>query len=187
MKQSGIIIIFLILLLLLLGADSYISYNAGKETEYKTVLVHDTITHVITENNNHYTKYIIHDAIPPLTKKDGDDIAIDYFSYHVISDSLIDSLIYVQLIDTLYKNDLKGRKFSYKILRPYESCTDYVYQNATSQSKFKLFAGGNVSYDTKFSLGLSLYGLTKKESLYGVGYDLLQKRFTISYGVKLHW
>lgn len=182
MKQGGIIATFLILVLLLCAAAFYI----GRKSASPSFSRIDSTLHIISESQNHYTREIIHDKpIQILTKKDSDLIAYNYFSVHAIVDSIGDSLLTVIIIDTISENDLRSRKFSYR-LKPIETCTDYVYQNSTPLPRFKLFAGIDLSKSDKYGVGVSLYGLSKRESLYGASYDPFNKYFKVSYAVKLH-
>jgi hypothetical protein len=83
-----------------------------------TVILHDTVTHTITQD--HYiqnTDTIIYtDTI--IQPVDTAAILRDFFALHVYSRNWTDSLLTVDLRDTVTQNKFLQNEFKYRILRP---------------------------------------------------------------------
>lgn len=116
--------------------------------------------------------------VPIPTIVDTQAILRNYFALNIYSQTVSDSLFSAIITDTIQQNRLKGRGFSYKITRP---------QIVQGKEKFKVFAGLNVGAGKGgfASLEPQVYMLTKKDHLYGVGYNLIDNSINVKAGWKL--
>lgn len=102
----------------------------------------------------------------------------NYFALNIYSQTVSDSSFSATIIDTIQQNKLKGRGFSYKITRK------AIIQD---KEKMKIFAGLNVGAGKSgfASLAPEVYVLTKKDHMYGVGYNLIDNSINVKAGWKL--
>lgn len=105
---------------------------------------------------------------------------------NIYSDTLkIDSLGYVNVIDTVSKNRIQGRRFRYELKHPVITKTVIVEQAPKTQ----LYIGGGLQGDqysmiNQFSTGLLLK--TKKDQIYGL-YTGIDNDGRIQYGLQMYW
>lgn len=133
----------------------------------------DTTTKVIPVTVHGPTKTIF---VPVPAIVDTQAILRNYFAENIYSQTVSDSLFSATITDTIQQNRLKGRGFHYKITR-----------KEIVQEKFKVFAGLNVGAGKNgfASLEPQVYILTKKDHLYGVGYNVIDNSVNIKAGWKL--
>ena len=130
-----------------------------------TLYIYDTITYHIPDTFPYYIVKFDTIIYKDTIFKDVDTGAIlkDYFAYHVMSREWRDSLMIINLRDTITRNNIISSDISYKILRPQTVINVYDY---TTYDKY--FYGGIGIYSTgieyssidvlysgpKFSVGL---------------------------------
>lgn len=105
---------------------------------------------------------------------------------NVYSDTLkIDSLGYVNVLDTISKNRIQGRRFKYELKYP------IVTKTITLQAppKTQMYIGGGLQgnqYDiiNQFNAGLLLK--TKTDKMYGI-YTGINTNGNMQYGLQMYW
>lgn len=105
---------------------------------------------------------------------------------NVYSDTLrIDSIGYINVLDTISKNRIQGRRFKYELKYPVTTKTITVQPVAKTQ----LYIGGGLQGDNdnpinQISAGVLLK--TKKDQIYGL-YTGLDGDGKIQYGLQMYW
>lgn len=105
---------------------------------------------------------------------------------NVYSDTLrIDSIGYINVLDTISKNRIKGRSFKYELKYPVTTKTITIQPVAKTQ----LYIGGGLQGNqhnpiNQISAGLLLK--TKKDQIYGL-YTGLDSDIKLQYGVQIYW
>lgn len=160
-----------LIFLLLSGAAIFLVHKCSKrDVQVKTevVKIYDTVTRTITVNNTDTISKTV--VLPPdtvmITKHDTVEVIRDYFTEKVIKRSWEDTNLTATLIDTLYKNEVRGSKFNYQILRPQQIIT-----NTTTVNNKAIGTGVNVGANR---LDLEGYYRTNRLSV-GVGYNVISK------------
>lgn len=105
---------------------------------------------------------------------------------NVYSDTLkIDSLGYVNVLDTISKNRIQGRRFKYELKHP------VITKTVTIQAppKTQMYIGGGLQgnqYDiiNQFNAGLLLK--TKTDKMYGI-YTGINTNGNMQYGLQMYW
>lgn len=105
---------------------------------------------------------------------------------NIYSDTLkIDSIGYVNVIDTISKNRIQGRRFKYNLKYP------FITKTITLQAppKTQVYIGGGLQGNqyniiNQFSAGLLLK--TKKDNIYGL-YTGIDNNGRIQYGLQSYW
>lgn len=103
-----------------------------------------------------------------------DSIAKYFFAMYTYSQVIEDTAIRVKLIDTISQNRVRGRQFTYQLLKPVkvvESTT--VTLPAPKQIKFGV--GGFAEYSANPTLGPRFTFTTKNDWQYGYDFGLLDK------------
>ena len=194
MKQSTIVIIFCILLFLLLLTCTYVGFQQGKKystVDTITTLKYDTTIHIVNSTAHHFSKQIIYkenplsaELIAFLSKQDTSIKDSTFTDTSVIVDLISDDNIEATITDTIQNNDIKSRVLQYRLLNPVAINNGIVYKDIERQ-RVKGFVSGFVGFKDVVNYGLLFNVLSKKESLYGVGYDLKEKKLLVSYGLKI--
>lgn len=147
-----------------------------------TVLIHDTIIHEITAN--HYiqnTDTIIYtDTV--FREVDTAMILKDYFAIHVYNRHWEDTLIKVDLKDTVTQNTFLGNKFKYEILRP-QTIINTTVDNSVHYNKY-LYVGLDIPFKNSENASIDVLFAFQKGYL-GAGYLPLVKGFSLKTGVKI--
>ena len=181
----GISILIILLLFAFIGGC-----QRGKRIkicpEIITNVVHvtDTVIYNIVDSFPYYishTDTIIYTdtVIQPV---DTAMILMDYFALHVYNRTWEDSLIKVDLRDTVTQNRFTGNDFKYRILRP-QTITNITQDNSVHYSKY-LYGGVDIPfYNAEYS-EVSLL-IAFKKGYIGAGYAPFQKGFSLKTGIKL--
>lgn len=149
-----------------------------------TVLIHDTIIHEIVDTFPFYIikndTIIYIEEIPAVV--DTAKILADYFALHVYSRSWTDSLLTVDLRDTVTQNRFLQNEFKYKILRP-QAVINTTVDNSVNYYNY-LYAGIDFPFYNAECLEFSVLSAFKRGYI-GVGYAPMQKGISIKTGVRL--
>jgi len=174
--------------LIILGLFFYLGYKAWPKwnptvTVSDTIYVHDTTYHNIVDSFPYYI--VKRDTIIYFDTvfKDVDTAAIlkDHFALHVYSRTWEDTLLKVNLRDTVTRNGFLHSDFSYNILRPQQVI--YSVINNYSYSRY-VYAGISLNMpDFKYS-DLSLF-YAFSEGYIGVGYLPLKNGLSIKGGLRI--
>ena len=194
-KNLAIIGFFIALFVMFACFVSGCNYHKNRfkcpEITTNTVILHDTIIHNVVDTFPYYivkTKEIIYrDTI--IREVDTAGILRDYFAYHVYDrkwfgvDSITnDSLLYVNIHDTITENRSIGNKFEYRILRP-QAITYNQVDNSVHFTKY-IYTG--ISFPLKDFNYTELSVLTAFKDFYiGIGYIPLQKGVSVKGGIRL--
>ena len=139
----GSFAIFVMFACFVSGCCYHKNHSKCPEIITNTVILHDTLIHQIIDTIPFYiqkTDTIIYTEtiIQPV---DTAMILRDYFALHVYDrewyglDSLTnDSLLYVNIHDTITRNKSIGNKFEYRILRP-QTINNYTQDNSITYNK----------------------------------------------------
>ena len=148
-----------------------------------TVILHDTIVHQIVDS---FPYYVVknHTIVERDTIRDIDTVFVtkDYYSYHIYDRHWEDTLLQVDLRDTITENRFLGNDFRYKILRP-QQIINYTQDNSIHYSTY-LYASVGIPFNNPNSFDISIY-LASKRFLIGGGYLPLQKGFVLNAGVNI--
>jgi len=149
-----------------------------------TVIIHDTLIHNIVDSFPYYisntVKIIYRDTI--IQPVDTAEILRDYFALHVYNRQWEDSLLSVNLRDTITENHFLGNKFQYQILRP-QTIINNTTDNSIHYAKY-VYAGidipiQNINY-------IEIEGIFAFKSGYiGLGYEPKIKSINIKGGISL--
>ncbi len=147
-----------------------------------TVILHDTVIHTI--DKWHYvqnTDTIIYtDTI--IQPVDTAKILADYFALHVYSRNWTDSLLTVDLRDTVTQNKFLQNDFRYKILRP-QIITTIVTDNSIHYSKYIYLGVDFPVKDLKYADFSVLAAF--KDFYIGGGYNPQLKSLSFKGGVRV--
>lgn len=122
-----------------------------------------------------YPKYI-YDTIPVPADVDTAAILRDYYNVRVYNRTLVDDKdLWVELIDTVHQNKLLAGVYNYKIRKPLTIHETYIIHPPPAP-RFQLYAGGFVTGSQDyFGAGPAVFAKTKRDHLYGAGYDAINK------------
>jgi hypothetical protein len=195
-KLISLIIIALIAIIVLQRTGGC---GVGNKPSVDTVVVRDTAWQihdsVITKKVP--VKEIIYESAPPeyiadtnyaVLKEQYDLLVKDYLAKKIYADTFkLDTLGYVAIADTVNKNELLNRSYSYKYKIP--TITEKVTITKTNPPKNQVYIGGGVNASKSFgveSLNAGLMLKTKKDQLFGlkVGTSLDGQ---LSYGFQSYW
>jgi hypothetical protein len=117
-------------------------------------------------------------------KIDTNAIIHTYFSKILYKDTLkIDKIGYISVTDTLYKNKILGRSYSYEIKQP--TIKDYMMIKELPRNQF--YIGGNILVgNNRVFAGPQILWKTKKDNIYGMNVyvDPYGSQY---YGLSLNW
>lgn len=157
------------------GKNDHVKIGSKSYTIVKTVI--DTVTVDKTTVVYRPGKDIYHEKIVTVRIPMGTDTSAalaDYFTKKLYVDTLTlnDSLGYVTVSDTLFKNSISGRKFKANVRERVINNTIYITPDPVAQFYF----GGTMGFDKQNIVnfaGPSLLLKTKKDQIYslGVGYS----------------
>lgn len=148
------------------------------------VHVTDTIIHTIIDTFPYYISHtdtiIYTDTI--IQPVDTAAILRDYFALHIYSRNWTDSLLTVNLRDTVTQNSFLGNQFNYKILRP-QTIINTVVDNSIHYNKY-LYAGIDFTFWDMGQSEISLF-YAFRGGYGGIGYAYYQKGFALKWGVPI--
>jgi hypothetical protein len=147
-----------------------------------TVILRDTVTHYIDKwHYSQRTDTIIYtDTI--IQPVDTLQILADYFALHVYYRNWTDSLLTVDLRDTVTQNRFLQNEFKYRILRP-QVINYTTVDNSVNYSSYLYLGMGTMIQDLTMA-DISVY-FANKQLLAGVGYVPSQKYYRTSVAFKI--
>lgn len=187
----GGLAIFVMFACFVSGCNYHKNHHSCPEITTHTVIIHDTLIHCIVDSFPYYVSHtdtiIYSDTI--IQPADTAAILKNHFALHVYNrkwyglDSLTnDSLLYVNIHDTITRNKSIGNKFEYKILRP-RTIINNTQDNSIHYTKY-IYMGLSVPAKNMEYTEISLLGAF--EQLYiGIGYIPLQKGISFKAGMPL--
>lgn len=110
-----------------------------------------------------------------------------YFAVNTFTQQIQDSSLRAFIGDTVSQNKIKGRSFSYQLLKPIKTIESTTI-TLQPEKKRQVFIGGFVDYTApKFDFGPKLSFKTKKDVLIGYEYGSLNQGHRISLQTALKW
>ena len=194
MNKILIIIIVILLMVLSLG-------KSGCNPTYikdDTVIIRDTTwqVHDSLIIKKLKVKEVIHDTLPPeyiadtnypKLKAQYDALVISYLAKNIYADTLkLDTLGYIAVADTLYKNELQNRSYKYNYKIPTVTVTNTITK--TIPPKSNLFMGGGISGNANglhLLQGGFLYK-SKQDKVFGLNIGINGNN-QIVYSVQSYW
>ena len=180
----GGLAIFVMFACFVSGCNYHKNHSRCPEITTHTVILHDTIIYQIADTIPFYiqkTDTIIYTEtiIQPV---DTAEILKDYFALHVYNRHWEDSLLSVNLRDTITENRFLGNKFQYQILRP-QTINNYTQDNSITYNKYLLLGISvpvkNIEYAEFSALGVF------RRTYIGCGYIPQLNTFSIKGGVSM--
>jgi hypothetical protein len=169
------------------------------EIKADTVTLHDTtwLTHDSLIVKKLKVKEIIHDTLPPeyiadtnypKLKAQYDALVIAHLAKKVYADTVkLDTLGYVTVADTVHKNELQNRSYTYKYKIPTITVTNIITKQAPP--KGALFIGGGINSTKQLELqniqGGVLYK-SKNDKIFGLHIGI-NSNSQVIYGVSSYW
>jgi hypothetical protein len=112
----------------------------------------------------------------PLTKEDTANILHDYLSTNYSSDTIVnDSLLWFKLNSEITQNKLLSAKGKYFIKRPTQTINNNPIQPLTNQLYLGIGLGGNYQQNSKLSAFGNILLKTKKDNIWNIGIDPINK------------
>jgi hypothetical protein len=188
--------IVLVLVAVILFQNNGCTYIDNQKPE--VITVHDTTweRHDSLIIKKLKIKEVIHDTLPPeyiadtnypKLKAQYDALVISYLAKNIYADTLkLDTLGYIAIADTLYKNELQNRSYKYDYKIPTITTTTTITKVAPPKSA--LFMGGGItvnSTEVKSLYGGFLYK-SKKDKVFGLNIGVTGNS-KIVYGVQSYW
>jgi len=151
-------------------------------TDSVLVYLYDTTPRII---ERHFLPSAPVAYAPPASRIDSAAVVRDYYTKRLVVDSLLDSLLCIHILDTLYKNGIAYRKYQYKLLKPYQVEKRITTTIETTKPAAGLYAGPFYSFGKSYrGAGAEIDYVTKRFT-YGLGGDLLNKSLTGKVLIKL--
>lgn len=180
----GALAIFIMIVCFVSGCNYHKRRNPCPEPTITThtVILRDTVTHYI--DKWHYSQRTDTILYPDIIIQPVDtaQILADHFALHVYSRTWEDSLLKVDLRDTVTQNRFLQNEFKYKILRPSQIVYTTV-DNSVNYSSYLYFGMGTMIQDLTMA-DISVY-FANKQLLAGVGYIPSQKYYRASVAFKI--
>ena len=103
-------------------------------------------------------------------------IFLAYMSKNIYHRTLMDdSTALISIIDTVHQNQLWGSRLEYRNRQPVTIHETYII-HPPPDPRFQLYAGGFVAGNQDyFGAGPAIFAKTKRDHLYGLGYDAINK------------
>lgn len=192
-KVLSVIIVVLIAFLVFKGNGC-----GGDVPKADTLIVHDTSwqVHDSLIVKKVKIKEVIHDTLPveyiadtnyPKLKAQYDAVVKGYLAKNIYADTLkLDTLGYIAVADTVQKNELLSRSYSYQYKIPTITKTTTITK--WTPAKGALYVGGGVSGDKTNGINSVRGGLlykTKKNTMFGVHAGFASNQ--LIYGVDAYW
>ena len=193
-KILGVTIVALILIMFF--QKDGCTYIKDKQPE--VVIVHDTTwqVHDSLIIKKLKVKEVIHDTIPPeyiadttypKLKAQYDSLVVTYLTKNIYADTVKqDTLCYLAVADTVYKNEIYNRSYRYSYKIPTVSVTTTITKQAPT--KGALFIGGGITGTTSDvnSLHAGLLYKSKRDKIFGVNVGVTGNS-QIVYGIQSYW
>ena len=194
--MNKILVVIIVVLLMVLSFEK--SGCNSPQIKADTVTLHDTTwqVHDSLIIKKLKVKEVIHDTLPPeyiadtnypKLKAQYDALVISYLAKNIYADTLkLDTLGYIAVADTLYKNELQNRSYKYNYKIPTVTITNTITKIAPPKSN--LFMGGGVSGNANglhLLQGGFLYK-SKKDKVFGLNFGINGNN-QIVYGVQSYW
>ena len=191
------ILVVVVVALLFTVAAQHRGCNAP-QIKTDTVTLHDTTwtVHDSLIVKKLKVKEIIHDTLPaeyiadtnyPKLKAQYDALVIAYLAKNIYADTVkLDTLGYIAVADTVYKNELQNRSYKYNYKIPTVTVTTTITKQAPP--KGALFMGGGVT-GNKNGLDVLHGGLlykTKQDKVFGLHIGI-NGNSQVVYGVQSYW
>lgn len=177
-----------ILLLLILGGTFFGGYKYYERMHpithtTDTVLIFDTVTHYI-DHNHYFVKVdtvLYPDSVLVPADVDTAKILRNYFAIYKYDRHWNDSIIEVNLTDTITQNKIEGSDFlKYKILRP-----QTVVTNVTNINNYNSYIYASLVTDVKFEFTAINLNYIGKNYQFGIGYMPTNKTIVGSFGIPI--
>lgn len=176
-----------------LGYSRYPVWNPQAISDPDTVLIHDTVPHVIVDSFPYYVVRkdsvlyrdpVWMDSVIQAAKIDTTEMAVvfrEYYGIHIYERKWADSLISIIVNDTITQNRPENNNFKYTFLKPIS-----IIDNTKTEINYSkyIYLGGSVSIpDSKFSNFGTYIALPR--SFYGLSYMPWQKGVMATAGFKI--
>jgi len=163
-----------------------------------TVILHDTTwqVHDSLIIRKLKIKEVIHDTLPPeyiadtnypKLKAQYDALVVSYLAKNIYADTVkLDTLGYVAVADTVYKNEIHSRSYKYNYKIPTVTVTNTITKYAPA--KGALFMGGGITGNkngVELLQGGFLYK-SKKDKVFGLNLGI-NGNSQIVYGLQSYW
>jgi len=170
----GSLAVFVMFVCFVSGCNYHKNHSKCPEITTNTVIIHDTIIYQIADTIPFYiqkTDTIIYTEtiIQPV---DTAEILKNYFALHVYNRHWEDSLLSVNLRDTVTQNRFMGNDFNYRILRP-QTIINTIVDNSVKYNSCLYFGLDIFCPNMEYS-EIALFYASRK-SLLGIGYAPLAK------------
>jgi hypothetical protein len=161
---------------------SHKSEDKPIKTEVHNHYYYDSTEHHITINNHMHPVASLPEPIPQ--KVDSAEVARLYYAENIYSQESADSNVHISITDTIARNMIKGRKLTYKLIRPVK-IEQTVTNSFESKKKLMLFAGltGGVSPKGLATIGPEIFLIDKSDHAYKLNYNFIDK----SINAGIHW
>lgn len=113
-----------------------------------------------------------------------------YFNVYYYCQTIADTNLRATIEDSVTKNSIVNRTFKYQWLKPTQITTVNTTPVKIPEDRMALYPGifaGSSTIGDKLGFGIELMLKTKKERIYGIGYDLLQRRIEARASMKIHF
>lgn len=194
--MNKVLIVIIVVLIFVVTAQNSAYLKADLKAD--TVTLHDTTwqIHDSLIIKKLKVKEVIHDTLPaeyiadtnyPKLKAQYDALVATYLVKNIYADTVkLDTLGYVSVADTVYKNEIHNRSYRYSYKIPTVTITNTITKTAPPKSN--LFMGGGVSGNANglhLLQGGFLYK-SKKDKVFGLNLGINGNN-QIVYGVQSYW
>jgi hypothetical protein len=194
--MNKILAAIIVILLMVLSFEK--SGCNSPEIKADTVTLHDTTwqVHDSLIIRKLKIKEVIHDTLPPeyiadtnypTLKAQYDALVVAYLAKNIYADTVkLDTLGYVAVADTVYKNEIHSRSYKYNYKIPTVTVTNTITKYAPA--KGALFMGGGITGNkngVELLQGGFLYK-SKKDKVFGLNLGI-NGNSQIVYGVHSYW
>jgi hypothetical protein len=194
--MNKILAAIIVILLMVLSFEK--SGCNSPEIKADTVTLHDTTwqVHDSLIIKKLKIKEVIHDTLPPeyiadtnypTLKAQYDALVVAYLAKNIYADTVkLDTLGYVAVADTVYKNEIHSRSYKYNYKIPTVTVTNTITKYAPA--KGALFMGGGIAGNkngVELLQGGFLYK-SKKDKVFGLNLGI-NGNSQIVYGLQSYW
>lgn len=180
----GGLAIFVMFACFISGCCYHKNHSKCPEIITNTVIIHDTLIHEIVDTFPYYishTDTVIYTDII-IQPVDTAEILRDYFALHIYNRHWEDSLLSVNLRDTITENHFLGNQFQYQILRP-QTIINTTQDNSIHYAKY-VYAGFDLPFKNMEYASVDVLYVFSRGYL-GFGYIPLQKCISFEIGLRL--
>jgi hypothetical protein len=179
----GGLAVFVMMTCFVSGCNYHKHRHPCPEITTHTVIIHDTLIYNIVDSFPYYISHTDTIVYPDtiIQPVDTAEILRDYFALHVYDRHWEDSLLAVDLRDTVTQNRFLHNDFSYKILRP-QQIINYYQDNSVHYSKY-IYGGVSIPFNIEYA-SIDILS-TFKRGYFGIGYAPLQKGVSLKGGLRL--